>query len=127
MGGMMTTIEDDCALPVSQRWRERPALTGTDTTDFLALRRVCGIRDSHVDKVGDRYFDGERPVLPFIEVGVIALIEVGHVTLGEPDPACADRQRVAVTASGWARYEDLCARQGIPPSPTPGLGGTSCL
>lgn len=108
---------------VSGDWRGRQPLSGTDLIDFLALRRVCGRPDARVRQVGHHYVENERPVLPFIADGLTALIEVGHVRLGEPDPAsCATP--VAVTGSGRARYEDLCDRQGIPPYPTGAHDGT---
>ena len=98
----------------SSGWRDRPALSGTDLTDVIALRRVCGQPDSRVKKVGEQYMENERPVLPFIADGLISLIEVGHVTLGEPDLFSCGMRPVVVTASGRARYEQLCDRQGIP-------------
>ncbi|MGH3906986.1 MAG: hypothetical protein ACRDTE_22820 [Pseudonocardiaceae bacterium] len=106
---------------VSGDWSSRPLLSGTDLIDFLALRRVCGRPDSRVRQVGGNYVENERPVLPFIADGVTALIEVGHVRLGELD-SCVTRP-VVVTGSGRARYEDLCDRQGIPPYPTWAHGG----
>lgn len=54
--------------------------------------------------------ENERPVLPFIADGLTALIEVGHLSLGEPDPASCTMRPV--------RYEDLCERQAVPPYPT---------
>lgn len=74
--------------------------------------------DSQVDQVGDHYVENERPVLPFIADGLTALLEVGHVVLGEPDPASCAIRPVMVTATGRARYEQLCDTQGIPPYPT---------
>ncbi|MGH3909161.1 MAG: hypothetical protein ACRDTE_34040 [Pseudonocardiaceae bacterium] len=103
---------------VSQDWRHREALTGTDLTDFLALRRVCGRADVRVRRLGADYVEKGRPLLPFLAKGVTALIEVGHLTLGEPAPASGDPTRpVMVTASGRARYEALCDRQGLPAYP----------
>lgn len=53
----------------------RPAgLSGADSTDFLALRRVCGHWDSRVEKVGEHFVENECPVLPFIADGLVALI-----------------------------------------------------
>ena len=108
----------------SQDWRHRQPLNGTDLTDFLALRRVCGRPDSGVDLVGEHYVENERPVLPFIAGGLAALIEVGHVALGAPDTASCAMRPVVVTASGRARYEELCDRQGIPPYPALVIDGT---
>ena len=105
-------------------WRNRQPLSGTDLTDFLALRRVCGRRDSGVDRVGEHYVENERPVLPFIADGLAALIEVGHVRFGEPDLESCGMRHVVVTASGRARYEELCDRQGIPPYPVVIIDGT---
>lgn len=101
----------------SVSWRDRPALSGTDVTGFLALRRVCGHPDSRVDQVGEDYVENEHPVLPFVADGLTALIEVGHLTLGEPDPVSRAKRPLIVSASGRARYEDLCDRQGISPYP----------
>ncbi|MGH3907237.1 MAG: hypothetical protein ACRDTE_24130 [Pseudonocardiaceae bacterium] len=98
-------------------WRDRQPLTGTDMTDFLALRRMCGHPDSRVDQVEDQYVENGRPVLPFLADGLTALIEVGHLTLGEPDSASGSMRPLMVTASGRARYEDLCDRQGLPAYP----------
>ncbi len=103
-------------------WRSRPALSGTDLTDFLALRRVCWRPDSGVDQVGEHFVEDQHPVLPFIADGLAALIEVEHITLGDPE-SCGMRP-VLVTASGRARYEDLCDRQGIPPYPLVVIEGT---
>lgn len=102
----------------SPGWCERASLTGTDLTDFLALWRVCGCRDSRVEQVaGEHYVEQGRPVLPFLADGLAALIEVGHLTLGEPGPAAHGMRPLVVTASGRARYEDLCDRQGVAPYP----------
>lgn len=98
-------------------WRGRQPLSGADLTDFLALRRVCGHPDSRVDRAGDCYVENERPVLPFLADGLTALIEVGHLVLGEPGPASGARRPLMVTASGRARYEELCDRQGVPAYP----------
>lgn len=99
----------------SLRWRGRQPLSGTDLMDFLALRRVCGHPGgSRVRQVADQYVDNERPVLPFLADGLAALVEVGHLALGEPDPSCGGTCPVLVTASGRARYEHLCDRQGVP-------------
>ncbi len=107
-------------------WRDRQPLSRTDITDFLALRRVCGHPDSRVDRVEDGYVENERPVLPFLADGLTALIGVGHLTLGEPDPASGAMRPLMVTASGRARYEDLCDRQGVPAYPiTEAAGGSS--
>lgn len=102
---------------VSVEWRDRQPLTGTELTDFLALRHVCGRPGSRVAALGDYYIQNERPLLPFIADGLTALIDVGHLTLGEPGPASCGIRPVTVTASGRARYEDLCDRQGIAPYP----------
>lgn len=98
-------------------WRDRQALSGADLSDFLALRRVCGHPRYRVDQVGDRFMADERPLLPFLADGVAALIEVGHLHLGEPDSVSCGRRPVVLTASGRARYEDLCDRQAVPPYP----------
>ncbi|MGH3813454.1 MAG: hypothetical protein ACRDUV_13530 [Pseudonocardiaceae bacterium] len=98
-------------------WCDRAPLSSTDLTDFLALWRVCGRRDSRVDQVGDRYVEQGRPVLPFLADALAALIDVGHVTLGEPGPAPCARRPLVVTASGRARYEYLCDTQGVTPYP----------
>lgn len=105
---------------VSEHWRNRAPLTGTDLVDFLALRRVCGRADSRVHQVGKYYVDSGRPVLPFIADGLTALIEIGHATVGEPGPEPDDRRPLLVTATGRARYEQLCDAQGIPPYSGPG-------
>lgn len=94
-------------------WRDRQPLSGTDVRDFVALRRVCGHPDSRVDRVGDRYVENEHPVLPFLADGLTALIEVGHLVLGEPGPASGAGRALMVTAGGRARYEELCDRQGV--------------
>lgn len=104
-------------IAVTAGWRNRPPLTGTDLIDFLALRRVCGRADSHIGKVGDDYVENGRPLLVFLADGLTALIEVGHVTLGEPDTTSCGIRRVTVTASGRARYEELCDKQKLPPYP----------
>lgn len=108
----------------SESWRDRQPLSYTDLTDFLALRRVCGHPDSRVDQVGDHYVENERPMLPFLADGLTALIEVGHAALGEPGPASCAMRPVLVTATGRARYEQLCDRQGIPPYPPLVIDGT---
>ncbi|MCA1674675.1 MAG: hypothetical protein LC799_21615, partial [Actinobacteria bacterium] len=107
----------------SAAWRNRSPLNGTDLTDFLALRQVCGHPDSRLDQVGEHFVENQRPVLPFLADGLVALIEVGHVTLGT-DSASGGRRPVMVTASGRARYEELCARQSIPPYPPVVIDGT---
>lgn len=101
----------------SAGWRDRLPLTGTDLTDFLALRRMCAHPDSRVDRVENQYVENGRPVLPFLADGLTALIEVGHLTLGEPDPGSAARRPLLITAVGRARYEQLCDRQGLAPYP----------
>ncbi len=103
---------------VSEDWRTREPLTGTDLIDFLALRRVCGRAESRVRSLGEHYVENGRPLLPFLADSVTALIEVGHLTLGEPAPESGDPTRpVMVTATGRARYEALCDRQGLPAYP----------
>jgi hypothetical protein len=109
----------------SVSWLNRPPLNGTDMTDFLALRRVCGRPDTGVEKVGEHFVEDQRPVLPFIADGLTALIEVGHVTLGDAGPDSCGMRPVLVTACGRARYEELCDRQGIPPYPPVVIDGTS--
>lgn len=103
---------------VSEAWRARELLTDANLADFIALRRVCGRPDSHVDQVGDDFYDAERRLLPHVEDGVTMLIEVGLATVGEPDPVYG-RQRVTATPDGRARYEQLCEQQGYPPYPDP--------
>ncbi len=98
-------------------WRDRQPLNGTDLTDFLALRRVCGHPHSHVNQVGEHFVENGRPLLPFIADGLTALIEVEHLTLGEAAPESWGLRPVRVTASGRARYERLCDQQGIAPYP----------
>lgn len=98
-------------------WLNRQPLCGTDLIDFLTLRQVCGRTDSRVTKLGDDYFADGRLLLPFVASGLTALVEVGHVALGEPDPASCDMAPVTVTAAGRARYEELCRAQGTPPAP----------
>lgn len=104
--------EDEVTGP--RDWRDRPPLSGTEVTDLLALRCVCGHPDSRVGQLGGHYMEKERPVLPFLADGLAVLIEAGHVALGEPDPtaSCAMRP-LLVTAHGRARYEHLCDLQGI--------------
>ncbi len=74
-------------------WRNRQPLTGADLIDFLALRRVCGHTDSRIGKLSNRHVENEHPLLPFVENGL--LIEVGHLTLGEPCTA------LALTSVSW--------------------------
>lgn len=105
----------------SVTWRERSALSGADLADFLALWRVCGRADCGVDRVGERFVEGRHPVLPFLADAVAVLIEVGLAVLGDSD---SGRRRVLVTASGRARYEELCDRQGIPPYAAVVIDGT---
>lgn len=105
-------------IAVSKDWRSRQPLTDADLTDFLALRRVCGRPDSYLGKLGDDYIENERPTLPFIADGLAALLEVGHITIGKPDPASGNLRRIMITASGRARYEELCDKQGLPPYPS---------
>ena len=50
-------------------WRDRPLLSGADLSDFVALRRVCGRPDSHVDLIGRDFYDGERLLLPHVGDG----------------------------------------------------------
>ncbi len=102
---------------VSQDWRTCEPLTRTDLIDFLALRRVCGRPDVRVRRLGEHYVENGRPLLPFLADGLTALIDVGHLTLGDPDPAACDTRLVMVTATGRARYEALCDRQGLPAYP----------
>ncbi len=102
---------------MAEGWRNRQPLSGTDLADFLALRRVCGHSDSGVRKMEDAYLVNGRPVLPFISDGLAALVEVGHVTFGKPDPVSGGLRPVVVTATGRARYEQLCESQGIAPYP----------
>ncbi|MGH3908914.1 MAG: hypothetical protein ACRDTE_32735, partial [Pseudonocardiaceae bacterium] len=94
-------------------WRTCEPLTRTDLIDFLALRRVCGRPDVRVRRLGADYVENGRPLLPFLADGVTALIDVGHLTLGDPDPAACDTRLVIVTATGRTRYEELCDRQGL--------------
>ena len=104
-------------------WRDRPALSGTDLADFLALRQVCGRPGSGVRQVGEHFVENQRPVLPFLADGLAALVEGGHVILGD-STSCGSRP-VLVTASGRARYEELCDRQGIIPYPAVVIDGTT--
>jgi hypothetical protein len=78
---------------------------------------------SQVKKVGEQYMENEHPVLPFIADGLTSLIEVRHVTFGELGRISCGLRPVVVTASGRARYEQLCDRQGIPPYPTVVIDG----
>lgn len=105
-------------------WRNRPPLSGTDVADFAVLRRLCGGLGSGVHQVGEHFMEDERPVLPFLADGLAALIEVGHVRLGNTDSELCGSCPVLVTASGRARYEDLCNRQGIAPYPAVVIDGT---
>lgn len=105
-------------------WRDRPALSGTDLADFLALQLVCGHPDSDVAQVGEHFIGNERPVLPFLADALTALIEVGHVRLGDADSVSREIRPVLVTATGRARYEQLCDRQGIAPYPPVVVDGT---
>ncbi|MGH3630025.1 MAG: hypothetical protein ACRDRL_21615 [Sciscionella sp.] len=91
-------------------------MTDADLSDFIALRRVCGRADSHVDQVGDDFYDAERRLLPHVEDGVKMLIEVELATVDAPDPVYG-RRRVTATPDGRARYEQLCERQEYPPYP----------
>lgn len=100
------------------RWRDRQPLSGADLTDFLALRRICGHPHSGVEQVAGQYVEHGRPVLPFIADGISVLLDIGHATLGEPDPVSGTSRPVLVTATGRARYEQLCDQQGIQPYPT---------
>lgn len=115
---------NDELISVSEGWRNRQPLSGTDLTDFLVLRRVCGRPNSRASQVGDQYLENERPMLPFLADGLTALIEVGHAALGEPGPASCAMRPVMVTATGRARYEQLCDSQGIPPYPPLVVDGT---
>lgn len=116
---------DDVSSPGSVAWRDCPPLSGTDLVDFLALWRVCGRPDTGVYQVGEGFVEGERLVLPFLADGLAALIEIGHVALGSTGSESGARRPVVVTASGRARYEDLCDRQGIAPYPSVVVDGTS--
>ncbi|MGH3904060.1 MAG: hypothetical protein ACRDTE_07725 [Pseudonocardiaceae bacterium] len=107
---------------LSAGWWDRPALSGADLADFLALRRVCRRPDSGVDRVGEHFVEDQRPVLPFLADALAALVEVGHVSLG--DSGSGGMRRVLVTAGGRARYEELCDRQGIAPYPPVVIEGT---
>ena len=98
-------------------WQDRPALSETDLADFLALQRVCGHPDSGVLRMGEQFVENQRPMLPFLADGVAALIEAGHAVLTDSSADLRGMRRVVVTASGRARYEDLCDRQGIAPYP----------
>jgi hypothetical protein len=102
---------------VSESWRHREPLTGADLTDFLILHRVSRHRKSRVARLGDRYFDSGFRTLPFLTDGFATLIEIGHLALGAPDPDSCDMQRVTITPEGRARYEQLCAKEGVPPYP----------
>lgn len=72
--------------------------------------------------MGEHFVENQRPVLPFLADGLAVLIEVGHVVLG--DPTTCGLRPVVVTASGRARYEELCDRQGIVPYPSVVIEGT---
>lgn len=100
------------------QWRDRQPLSGADLTDFLALRRICGDPDSRAEQVAGQYVEHGRPVLPCIADGISVLLDIGHATLGEPDPVSGTSCPVLVTATGRARYEQLCDQQGIQPYPT---------
>lgn len=103
-------------------WWDRPALSGADLADFLALRRVCGRPDYGVHQVGEHYVEDQRPVLPFLADALAALVDGGHITLS--DSGSGGMRRVLVTASGRSRYEELCDRQGIAPYPPVVIEGT---
>lgn len=97
-------------------WRDRPPLSDTDMTDFLALRRVCGHPDSRVDQVRGHYVETERPVLPFLADALAVLIEAGQVAFVDPDPTTSSARRpLAITTRGRVRYEHLGDPQGIAP------------
>lgn len=51
-------------------------------------------------KLGKHCVENGRPTLPFIADSLIALLEVEHVTLGEPDPTSCDVR--PVTINDWA-------------------------
>ena len=106
--------EQQCAGPVG--WRDRPAMSATDVIDLLALQRVCGCPGSRVDRVGDQFVENERPVLPFLADGLAALIEVGHLTLGEPDPATRAMRPVLVPPASAPDMSTYVTGRGIPPS-----------
>lgn len=98
----------------AEAWRKRQPLTGADISDFIALQRICALSDTQVLQVGNEFLQDERPLLPFVADSVRGLIEVGHATLGEPDPESHHIRPVVVTVSGRERYEQLCDKQGVP-------------
>lgn len=103
-------------------WRNRHPLSGTDLTDFVTLGRICGRPDPHIDQVAGQYVEDGRPALPFIADGLAALLESGHVVLGEPDSTSGGRRPVMVTAAGRLGTNNCATNRASRPIPPDGPG-----
>lgn len=92
---------------------KRAPLTDEELDTFVALRRVEGAA-GEVAELDGRYYYYGRPMVPWLEDPLTALVEVGLITLAEPDPQACGLRRATLTAAGQARYEALCDKQRHP-------------
>ncbi|MGH3630588.1 MAG: hypothetical protein ACRDRL_24500 [Sciscionella sp.] len=76
---------------------------------WVGLRRVCG---GQVAELGGRWYRAGRPMVRWLEGPLAELVEIGLITLAEPDLDSSGLRRAAVTARGRARYEALCDKRG---------------
>jgi hypothetical protein len=89
-----------------RRTMTRVQLSGADLYDWIALRRV---NDGGVAKMGDRWFDGGRPVPGYVADALTALRDKRLLVLAEVDVWCM--QRAALTDAGTVRYKRLCEKR----------------
>ena len=82
-------------------------------SEFLLLSRICRNAPSHVGQLDGAFYDGGRPIPPWLATCAPALIEAGEVTLGEPEGESCGLRRVTISAEGRARYEQLCVDVGF--------------
>ncbi|MGQ0772816.1 MAG: hypothetical protein ACT4NY_00085 [Pseudonocardiales bacterium] len=79
-------------------------LTDEELDTFVALRRVGG-PGGGVAELDGRYYHHGRPIVPWLENPLTALVEAKLIMLSDPDPESGGLRRATLTAAGEARYK----------------------
>jgi hypothetical protein len=87
--------------------RTRAPLAGIEVYEWIALRRVS---NGGVAKAGHRWLESDHRVPGYVAGALARLLASGLATLvdPDPDPSVGAVARVALTSTGFARYERLC-------------------